>query len=260
MRRGTAGILGIYWAIPTTPAISRRAACRRWLVSVCDGNVWQVLSGEWCFSEAPFVCNNRPWLITLKVLCAKGRVNATNSEEDTTPAEDTKPAMKASRNSQCTTQQSRKSSSIHQAMIGCCLVVSSFCFPLHAKWDNYHISGMWLNNKSDSHMRIAAKHHDWSEEIQHSGICRRVFKEIPYHQWITDPITWVAQTMFCCSWTAPLRPRPCCVLLRILSNAEDVLLRPSRQVLSFSPMTRNFSLQLGSIALVASPFLQGDLP
>ena len=61
--------------------------------------------------------------------------------------------------------------------------------------------------------------------------------------------------------TAPLRrPRPCCVLLRILSNAEDVLLRPSRQVLSFSPMTRNFSLQLGSTALVASPFLQGDLP
>ena len=86
------------------------------------------------FGEAPFVCNNRPWLITLKVLCAKGRVNATNSEEDTTPAEDTKPAMKASRNSQCTTQQSRKSSSIHRAMIGCCLVVSSFCFPLHAKW------------------------------------------------------------------------------------------------------------------------------
>ena len=112
------------------------------------------------FGEAPFVCNNRPWLITLKVLCAKGRVNATNSEEDTTPAEDTKPAMKASRNSQCTTQQSRKSSSIHRAMIGCCLVVSSFCFPLHAKWDNYHISGMWLNNESDSHMRIAAKHHD----------------------------------------------------------------------------------------------------
>ena len=49
MRRGTAGILGIYWAIPTTPVISRRAACRRWLVSVCDGNVWQLLSGEWCF-------------------------------------------------------------------------------------------------------------------------------------------------------------------------------------------------------------------
>ena len=141
MRRGTAGILGLYWAIPTTLAISRRVACPRWLVSVATAiRRMSFVFQNWicfqhAFGEAPLVCNTRLWLITLKV-------KATNSEEDTTPAEYTKHAMKASRHSQCTTQQRRKSSCIHRALIGCSLVVfSRFLFSTKCKMGQWSYFG-----------------------------------------------------------------------------------------------------------------------